>query len=388
MPLICHVTVETTGTMLLGSEIGAALTALEPLGIDLIGLNCATGPAEMTEHLRYLSQHARVPLSVMPNAGLPELTADGAVLPADPGRAGRGAGPVRHRVRRRAGRRLLRHHAGAHPAVVDAAARRHARSPREPRHEPGVASIYHHVPFAQDASVLMVGERTNANGSKAFREAMLAGDWQACVEIAREQARDGSHLLDLCVDYVGRDGAAGHARAGRPVRHRVDAADHARLDRAERDRGRAWRCSAAGASSTRSTSRTATGPSSRYARVMPIVSEHGAAVVALTIDEEGQARTAEWKVRVAGPAHRRPHRPLGAAPLGHPGRRLTFPIATGQEETRRDGIETIEAIREIAAALPGRQLHAGHLQRLVRPQPGRPAGAQLGVPARVRRRPA
>ena len=208
MPLICHVTVETTGTMLLGSEIGAALTALEPLGIDLIGLNCATGPAEMSEHLRYLSQHARVPLSVMPNAGLPELTPDGAVLPADARRAGRGAGPVRHRVRRRAGRRLLRHHAGAHPRGRRSGSRGvDAGRAREPRPSRASSSLYHHVPFAQDASVLMVGERTNANGSKAFREAMLAGDWQACVEIAREQARDGSHLLDLCVDYVGRDGA-------------------------------------------------------------------------------------------------------------------------------------------------------------------------------------
>ncbi len=131
--MICHVTVETTGTMLLGSEIGAALTALEPLGVDLIGLNCATGPAEMSEHLRYLSQHARVPLSVMPNAGLPQLTADGALLPADPGRAGRGAGPVRRRVRRGAGRRLLRHHAGAHPGGGPSGCTDATPATREPR---------------------------------------------------------------------------------------------------------------------------------------------------------------------------------------------------------------------------------------------------------------
>jgi 5-methyltetrahydrofolate--homocysteine methyltransferase len=205
VPLICHVTVETTGTMLLGSEIGAALTALEPLGIDLIGLNCATGPAEMTEHLRYLAQHARVPLSVMPNAGLPQLTADGAYYPLTPDELAEAL----ERFVTEYGVSLVGGCCGTTPAHIEAVIERlHGASPvpREPVTEPGVASIYHHVPFAQDASVLMVGERTNANGSKAFRDAMLAGDWQACVETARSQARDGSHLLDLCVDYVGRDG--------------------------------------------------------------------------------------------------------------------------------------------------------------------------------------
>jgi 5-methyltetrahydrofolate--homocysteine methyltransferase len=204
--LICHVTVETTGTMLLGSEIGAALTALEPLGIDLIGLNCATGPAEMSEHLRHLSQRARVPLSVMPNAGLPELRADGAYYPLTPAELTDALDRFVHEY----GVSLVGGCCGTTPEhVAQVAARLHGAAPmaREPRPEAGVSSVYHHVPFAQDASVLMVGERTNANGSKAFREAMLAGDWQACVEIARGQARDGSHLLDVCVDYVGRDGA-------------------------------------------------------------------------------------------------------------------------------------------------------------------------------------
>jgi 5-methyltetrahydrofolate--homocysteine methyltransferase len=205
VPLICHVTVETTGTMLLGSEIGAALTAIEPLGVDLVGLNCATGPAEMTEHLRYLSQHARVPLSVMPNAGLPQLTADGAYYPLTPDELAE----AMDRFANEYGASLVGGCCGTTPEHIAAVVARighRAPAPREIVVEPGVSSIYHPVPFAQDASVLMVGERTNANGSKAFREAMLAADWQACVEIARGQARDGSHLLDLCVDYVGRDG--------------------------------------------------------------------------------------------------------------------------------------------------------------------------------------
>src|SRR5207248_445192 len=206
VPVIAHVTVETTGTMLLGSEIGAALTALEPLGIDLIGLNCATGPAEMSEHLRYLSQHARIDLSVMPNAGLPELTPDGARYPLTPDELAEAL----HRFVTEYGVRLIGGCCGTTPEHIRTVVERVAGATPtvlQPERDAGVSSLYHHVPFAQDASVLMVGERTNANGSKAFREAMLAADFQKCVEIARDQARDGSHLLDLCVDYVGRDGA-------------------------------------------------------------------------------------------------------------------------------------------------------------------------------------
>ena len=166
VPIVTHVTVETTGTMLLGSEIGAALTAIEPLGVDLIGLNCATGPAEMSEHLRTLAKHARIPLSVMPNAGLPRARPARRGVPADPGRAGRGARRVRPRLRAAAGRRLLRHDPGAHPRGRrgDPVGRRprgatRARSRASARSTPP-------VPFRQDTSVLMVGERTNANGSQ------------------------------------------------------------------------------------------------------------------------------------------------------------------------------------------------------------------------------
>src|SRR5688572_12329037 len=155
VPIIAHVTVETTGTMLLGSEIGAALTALEPLGIDLIGLNCATGPAEMSEHLRYLSQHSGVPLSVMPNAGLPELTKTGAVYPLTETELA----DALDRFVREYGVSMVGGCCGTTPAHIRAVSQRlRGATPaaREPRAEPGVASIYHHVPFAQDASVLMV----------------------------------------------------------------------------------------------------------------------------------------------------------------------------------------------------------------------------------------
>ena len=201
--------------MLLGSEIGAALTALEPLGIDLIGLNCATGPAEMSEHLRTLSKHARIPLSVMPNAGLPTLGAHGAEYPLTPDELAEALAAFV----REYGLRLVGGCCGTTPEhirAVVAAVRDLTPAARHPRPEPGLSSLYAPVPFRQDTSVLMIGERTNANGSKKFRDAMLAQDWEACVGIAREQTREGAHLIDLCVDYVGRDGVADMAElAGR-----------------------------------------------------------------------------------------------------------------------------------------------------------------------------
>ncbi|MGC4749926.1 methionine synthase [Micromonospora sp. DT201] len=351
VPIICHVAVETTGTMLVGSEIGAALAAIEPLGVDLIGLNCSTGPAEMSEHLRYLSQHSRIPLSVMPNAGLPVLTADGAYFPLTPVELAEAL----ERFITEYGVGLIGGCCGTTPEHIRVLAERlhGVTAPaREPRHEAGVSSVYHPVPFAQDASVLMVGERTNANGSKAFREAMLAGDWRACVEIARSQARDGSHLLDLCVDYVGRDGTqdmrelAGRFATASTLPIMLDSTEPNVVEAGLEMLG--GRCVVNSVNFE-----DGEGPDSRYARVMPIVREHGAAVVALLIDEEGQARTQEWKVRVAARLIDDLTGRWGMDRSDILIDALTFPIATGQEETRRDGIETIEAIREIAHRYPG-----------------------------------
>jgi 5-methyltetrahydrofolate--homocysteine methyltransferase len=351
VPLICQVQMETTGTMLLGTEIGAALAALEPLGIDAIGLNCATGPAEMAEHLRYLSQRARVPVSVMPNAGLPELTADGARYPLTPEELAEAL----DRFVREYGVAVVGGCCGttpAHIAAVRAALDGVAPASRRPAPEPGVASVYHHVPFAQDASVLMVGERTNANGSKAFREAMLAADWEKCVETARGQARDGSHLLDLCVDYVGRDGAvdmrelAGRFATASTLPIMLDSTEPPVIEAGLEMLG--GRCIVNSVNFE-----DGDGPDSRYARVMPIIREHGAAVVVMCIDEEGQARSAEWKVRAAS---RIVDDLVGAWGMAVPDifvDALTFPVSTGQEETRRDGIETISAIRMLTERYPG-----------------------------------
>src|ERR1700753_2991974 len=348
--LISHVTIETTGTMLLGSEIGAALTALEPLGIDAIGLNCATGPEEMSEHLRYLAAHARIPLSCMPNAGLPELTSDGARYPLTATQLA----DAHERFTSEFGLSLAGGCCGTTPEHIAAVVERvggRELTWRRPRPEPGVASLYTHVPFQQDTTFLAIGERTNANGSKAFREARTAEKYNECVEIARNQTRDGAHLLDVCVDYVGRDGVADMKKiAGRsapaPTLPLV-------LDSTEPPVIQAGLEMLGGRAVVNSVNyEDGDGPDSRIAKMMPLVREHGAAVIALTIDEEGQARTADWELCVATP--------LIEDLTGNWGMRqsdiivdcLTFPIATGQEETRRDAIETIEAIAELKRRYP------------------------------------
>ena len=234
--IIAQVTIETTGAMLLGTEIAAALTALQPLGIDMIGLNCATGPGEMSEHLRHLAAHSSIPISCEPNAGLPMLTPEGASYPLTPAQLA----DAHERFTREFGLSLVGGCCGTTPEHIAALADRvggQPTAPRRPRREPGVASLYAHVPFRQDTAFLAIGERTNANGSKAFRDAMLDGKWEDCVQIARAQTRDGAHLLDVCVDYVGRDGVA-DMREVAGAGHRRHAAAGARLDRARGDRGR------------------------------------------------------------------------------------------------------------------------------------------------------
>ncbi|MGQ0839042.1 methionine synthase [Actinokineospora sp.] len=350
VPIITQVTVETTGTMLLGSEIGAALTALEPLGIDLIGLNCATGPAEMSEHLRTLSKHSRIPLSVMPNAGLPELGPNGAVYPLGPeALAAALAGFVTE-----FGARLVGGCCGTtgeHIRQVAAAVRDLAPGPRRPRPEPGVSSLYQAVPFQQDSSVLVIGERTNANGSKAFRDAMLEGRLEDCVEIARAQTRDGAHMLDLCVDYVGRKGAVDMAElAGRLA---TASTLPLMLDSTEPDVLQAGLERLGGRSAVNSVNyEDGDGPESRFHRTMELVREHGAAVVVMCIDEEGQARTSDHKVRIATRIIDDLVRDWGMRVEDIIVDTLTFPITTGQEEVRRDGIETIGAIGELKRRYP------------------------------------
>ena len=350
IPILVQVTVETTGTMLVGSEIGAALTMLEPLGVDAVGLNCATGPAEMGEHLRHLSRHSLVPLMCTPNAGLPTLQDGGAHYPLTPVELAN----AHDTFTREYGVSFVGGCCGTTPdhmrLVVDRVLGRDL-TPRKPRREPAAASLYQAMPFRQDTAYLSIGERTNANGSRAFRDALVAENWDDCVRIGKDQIHSGAHLLDVCVDYVGRDGVSDIGA----VVSRLATASTIPLviDSTEPEIVEAALELIGGRPVVNSVNyEDGDGAGSRIARMMPIVKEHGAAVVALTIDEEGQARTAEWKLRVADRLIRDLVDNWGMNVDDILVDCLTFPIATGQEETRRDGLETIGALRELKRMHP------------------------------------
>jgi 5-methyltetrahydrofolate--homocysteine methyltransferase len=355
--LIAQVTVETTGTMLLGSEIGAALNALSNLEIDLIGMNCATGPAEMSEHLRQLSQTSKLGISCMPNAGLPVLKDGGAYYPLEPDAFAEALSTYVDQY----GLNLIGGCCGTTPEHLASLVKRiEGRSlpKNSAKIEAGASSLYQFVPFRQDQTYLAIGERANANGSKAFRESLLREDWESCIEIAKDQIRDGAHMLDLSVDYVGRNGVADmSALASRLATSStlpivIDSTEPAVLKAGLEHLG--------GRSVINSVNyEDGDGPDSRFAKIMPLVKEHGAAVIALTIDEEGQARTRDWKIRVAQRLIKDLVENWGMSQGDIIIDTLTFPIATGQEETRRDAIETIEAIRALKREFPEIQTTLG-----------------------------
>ncbi|MFE4620877.1 methionine synthase [Streptomyces sp. NPDC056747] len=357
VPLICSLAFETTGVMLLGSEIGAALTALEPLGIDMIGLNCSTGPAEMSEHLRYLARHSRTPLMCMPNAGLPVLTKDGAYFPLTPPEMA----DAQENFVRDYGLSLIGGCCGSTPEHLRHVVERvQGVTPpeRTPHPEPGAASLYQTVPFRQDTAYMAIGERTNANGSKKFREAMLEARWDDCVEMARDQIREGAHMLDLCVDYVGRDGVADMEElAGRFA---TASTLPIVLDSTEVDVIQAGLEKLGGRAVINSVNyEDGDGPESRFAKVTRLAQEHGAALIALTIDEEGQARTVEHKVAIAERLIDDLTGNWGIHESDILIDTLTFTICTGQEESRKDGIATIGAIRELKRRHPDVQTTLG-----------------------------
>ena len=351
VPIQVQVTIETTGRMLMGTEIGAALTTLDALQPDVIGLNCATGPAEMSEHLRYLSQRSRVPISVLPNAGLPSVVDGQMHYDLTPDATRRPPRPVRQRVRNQRRRRVLRDHPGAPERRgrglpgPDA-----ARPPAD--WEPGIASIYSHVPYDQTPSFLVVGERTNANGSKKFREAMLADDWDTCVAMAREAVKGGAHVLDVCVDYTGEDGVSDIKEV--VSRFATQATLPIMLDSTEPAVIEAGLQLIAGKPILNSVNlEDGDEPGTRLDRFLSLAREYGAAVVCTCIDTEGQARTAEWKLRAAKAIHDLAVERYGLQPEDLLFDPLVLPVSTGMEESRRDGIETIEGIRRIKAGLPG-----------------------------------
>jgi 5-methyltetrahydrofolate--homocysteine methyltransferase len=351
VPLQVQITIELTGRMLPGTEIAAALSALEAMQVDVIGLNCATGPAEMGEALRHLSAHCRVPVACQPNAGLPSVVDGKMHYDLTPEQLA----DYHERFVTELGVSAIGGCCGTTPAHLAAVVDRcgdAVPARRTPLHEPSASSIYTAVPFAQETSFLVVGERTNANGSKRFREAMLAGDWDTCVAMARDQVREGSHIIDVCVDYTGADGVADMTA----VASRLATASSVPLmvDTTEGPVARAaleWLGGRAVLNSVNLEDGDDEG--TRLDTFLRLAREFGAAVVCTCIDEEGQARTADWKLRSAEAIHRVAVERYGLEPADLIFDPLALPLSTGMEESRRDGIETLEGIRRIKTELPG-----------------------------------
>jgi len=351
VPIQAQVTIESTGRMLPGTEIGAALTAIEPLLIDVIGINCATGPEEMREHVRHLARYSRRPVAVVPNAGLPRVEGGRTVYDLAPETL------ADHHARfvEELGVSVIGGCCGTTPEHLEAVvARCRSLEParRHPRHVPAAASTYTPVPFRQDTSFLIIGERTNATGSRQFREAMVAEDWDACVGVARDQVSESAHLIDLCVDFVGRDGRAdmdalaSRLATGVTVPLVLDSAEPEVMEA-----GLEWIGGRAVLNSANLEDGDTAG--SRADRVFLLAAEHGAAVVCLLIDERGQARDVARKMEIAHRLHDLAVGRHGLEPADLFFDPLTFPLATGDDDLRGDAAATLEALRRIKAELPG-----------------------------------
>ena len=351
VPIQVQVTIELTGRMLPGTEISAALVALDAMGPDVIGINCATGPVEMAEHVRHLSQASRVPIVVMPNAGLPSVV-DGKMhydLTAEQF--------VEHQRRfvEELGVTIVGGCCGTTPEFIRLLAdavggRKMDWKPGE--FEPGATSIYSLVPFEQDASFMIIGERTNANGSKRFRQALLDGDYDTCVKMAKDQVKEGAHVLDVCVDYVGRDGVADMEEIA--SRFATQSTAPLVLDSTEpevMEAGLRWMGGRAILNSANLEDGEAEG--SRLDRVMKLAGQYGAAVICLLIDEKGQARDVDWKVAIAHRIHDLAINRYGLESSDLIFDALTFPLSTGDDDLREDAMATINAIRRIKEELPG-----------------------------------
>ena len=362
-PLMVSVTMETTGTMLVGSDIAAVVAILEPFPIDVLGLNCATGPEQMKEHVRYLSEHSPFVVSCIPNAGLPENIG---------GVAHYRLTPVEMKMQlmhfvEDLGVQVIGGCCGTTPAHIAALAELAAelkpaprrvrtpelrQNPKDPRpalaYEPSASSIYGTTPYLQDNSFLIIGERLNASGSKKVRDLLAEEDWDGLVAVARGQVKENAHVLDVNVDYVGRDGERDMKQLVSRLVTNVNLP--LMLDSTEWQKMEAGLKVAGGKCILNSTNYE--DGDERFFKVLELARTYGAAVVVGTIDEEGMARTAERKFAIAQRAYR------DALEFGIPAHEifydpLALPISTGIEEDRENGLATVEAIRLIRQNLPG-----------------------------------
>src|SRR6266436_1646310 len=348
VPVIAQVTIEVFGTMLNGTEISAALTALAPFPIDVIGMNCGTGPRHMTESIRYLCENAPLPVSILPNAGLPSVK----------------EGKMHYDETPETFTTQLVHFASdfganivggccgttpAHLKLGVEAMRRITPKVRDPRLVAAASSIYFQQPYVQDASFLIVGERVNASGSKRMRDLLNVEDWDGLVALGKDQEREGAHILDVNVDFVGRDGEKDmHELASRLV---TNIKIPLMFDSTEWQKMEAGLEHAGGKCILNSTNYEDGVP--RFAKVIDLAKRYGASVVIGTIDEEGMARTSQGKFKIAQRAYEQATGELGLPASDIFFDALALPISTGIEEDRRNALETIEGIRRIKTELPG-----------------------------------
>ncbi|MEH2382305.1 MAG: methionine synthase [Nostoc sp.] len=352
-PLMVSVTMESMGTMLVGSEISAVLTILAPYPIDILGLNCATGPDLMKPHIKYLAEHSPFIVSCIPNAGLPENVG---------GQAHYRLTPLELRMSlmhfvEDLGVQVIGGCCGTRPEHIQQLAELAKDLKPKVRHpslEPAAASIYTTQPYDQDNSFLIVGERLNASGSKKCRDLLNAEDWDGLVSMARAQVKEGAHILDINVDYVGRDGVRDmHELVSRIVNN---VTLPLMLDSTEWEKMEAGLKVAGGKCLLNSTNYEDGEP--RFLKVLELAKKYGAGVIIGTIDEDGMARTADKKFAIAQRAYRQ------AVEYGIPATEIFFdtlalPISTGIEEDRENGKATIESIRRIRQELPGSHVILG-----------------------------
>lgn len=346
-PIMVSVTMETMGTMLVGTEIAAVVTILEPYKIDILGLNCATGPDLMKPYIKYLSEHSPFIVSCIPNAGLPENVG---------GQAHYKLTPVELKMHlmhfiEDLGVQVIGGCCGTRPGHIEALAeiaKDLTPKDRKPETEPAAASIYGTQPYDQDNSFLIIGERLNASGSKKCRTMLNDEDWDGLVSLGRSQVKEGAHVLDVNVDYVGRDGVRDmHELVSRLVNNITLPLV---LDSTEWEKMESGLKVAGGKCLLNSTNYE--DGEERFLKVLELAKTYGAGVVIGTIDEDGMARTADKKFEIAQRAYRQ------ALEYGIPAHEIFFdnlalPISTGIEEDRENGKATIESIRRIRQELPG-----------------------------------
>jgi 5-methyltetrahydrofolate--homocysteine methyltransferase len=349
VPIQAQVTLDTSGRMLLGTDIAAATAILESLRVDALGLNCSTGPEHMRQPVRFLAEHAALPVSVIPNAGIPHNEGGTAVYPLAPGELA----AAHEEFVTRFGVAIVGGCCGTTPAHLKAVVERvWGKTParREVRPEPRVASAMTAAALRQIPAPTLIGERVNAQGSRAVKRLLLAEDYDAIVQIGRDQVEGGAHLLDVCVAVTERQDEAEQMRAlvkllaqGVEAPLVIDTTEVDVLGAAlEQYPGRAV-----------INSIHLEAGRAKADQVLPLAVQHGAAVLALTIDEAGMAKTAVRKVEIARRIRDIAVDEYGLAPDALIFDALTFTLATGDAEFRRSAVETIDGIRRIRTELPG-----------------------------------